>query len=298
MRKIVLGIAFTVLVISPVNAATKVPVLPIALSTLTPAITASATGGDQVSQLLASSTNLFLLGTIESPTFPLVSSAPLGGSDGFITALSTQGAKLWDLRLGTAGDDVATAGCIDLLGNIWVAGASAISGAGTTPAPGLNRLTVWEISSTGILINTFTKDLPNVDIPTSIALKGPNFIIQGVSSAVGLPTFAVSVTPRGAIGTIKTSAVAPVGSALTFNATSSAYSWKSFITKSAIKGVTGIPSHHVTPILSKSSLKDKSLKGIYAVQGSPISLQYQAGLGVLLLSQGSSGYFVTIVHTK
>ncbi len=50
----------------------------------------------------------------------------LGGSDGFISALDIHGTHLWNLRLGTAGDDVATAGYIDAQGNIWIAGASAI----------------------------------------------------------------------------------------------------------------------------------------------------------------------------
>ena len=283
MRKIVLGIALTLLAISPVSAVTKAPVVPIVLTTLNPMISANFSGGDQVSQLLTSPAGFFLLGTLESTTFPLVVGTPLGGSDGFITALNPQGSKLWDLRLGTAGDDVATAGCIDSLGDIWVTGSSAVLVAGSAAAPELNRLTVWEISPAGILLNTFSKDLANVDIPTAIAPKGVNYLIQGVSSLIGQPTFTVSLTPLGKIGTLKNSSIAPAKPAKSYSATSSAYGWTINQTK---------------PVLTRRSLKNKSLKGIYSLQGVPISLQYQVGLGVVLLSQGDSKYYVTVIHTK
>jgi hypothetical protein len=298
MRKIVPGIALALLAISPVSAAIKAPVLPVVLTTLNPTISTNFSGGDQVSQLLTSPVGFFLLGTVESTTSPLVATAPLGGSDGFITALNPQGAKLWDLRLGTAGDDVATAGYVDSLGDIWVTGSSAVPITGSTSAPALNRLTIWEVNSTGILLNTFSKDLANVDIPTSIAFKGANYIIQGLSSVISQPTFTVSLTPLGKIGTVKNSSIAPVKPAKFSSAKSSAYGWLSFVTRTAIKGVIGIPLHQVTPVLTKRSLKDKSLKGIYSVQGVPLSLQYQVGLGVVLLSQGAGNYFVTLIHTK
>ena len=298
MRKIVSGIALLLLAISPASAAIKAPFLPVILTTLNPTIFTNFSGGDQVSQLLTSPAGFFLLGTVENATSPLVTTAPLGGSDGFITAFNPQGGKLWDLRLGTAGDDVATAGYVDSLGNIWVTGSSAVSIAGSALVPGLNRLTIWEVSSAGILLNTFSKDLANEDIPTSIAFKGANYIIQGLSSVIGQPTFTVSLTPLGKIGTVKNSSIAPTKLVKFFSATSTAYGWLSFVTSTAIKGVIGIPLHQVTPVLTKRSLKNKSLKGIYAVQGVPLSLQYQTGLGVVLLSQGAGTYFVTIIHTK
>ena len=283
MRKIVPGIALTLLAISPVTAATKAPVVPVVLTTLNPVISANFSGGDQVSQLLSSPAGFFLLGTVESTTFPLVVGTPIGGSDGFITALNPQGTKLWDLRLGTAGDDVATAGYVDSSGDIWVTGSSAVLIAGSASAPELNRLTVWEVSSTGTLLNTFSKDLANVDIPTSIAPKGVNYLIQGVSSVIGQPTFTISLTPLGKIGTLKSSSIAPAKPAKSYSVASSAYGWQINQRKS---------------VLTKRSLKNKSLKGNYSVQGVPISMQYQTGLGVVLLSQGASTYYVTIIHTK
>lgn len=279
-------------------AATKTPAPPIAISSLTPNLVANFVGGDQISQLITSPSAIYLVGTVESLSFPVVTGAQLGGSDGFITSLNSQGSKIWDLRLGGTGDDVATSGSVDTNGNIWVVGASAQPSTPGTSSSGLNRLTVWEISAAGVLLNTFSKDLMVVAVPTSIAANGLNYLIRGLSSAKGQPTFSLTLTSLGQFGEIKTSSLPASNPATIFSAVSSAYTWQSLVTNSAIKGVTGLPAHQSTPILSKSSLKDKSLKGVYSVQGVPQALQYQAGLGVVLLSQNSTSYFVTVVHTK
>jgi hypothetical protein len=295
-RALLLGSALAFMIAAPACATTNT--LPIAATALTPTVATNFSGGDEVQQLLTAPTGIFLIGTVETTTSPLVSSLSLGGSDGFIAALNPQGIKLWELRLGTSGDDVATAGYIDASGTIWVAGSSAISTGGATPAPGLNRLTVWEVSSAGLLENTFTKDLVDIDIPESIVLKGANFIIQGASNRSGLPGFSLSLTPLGKIGTVKNSAKAFTSSPQIFNATSAAYSWQSYITSKAIKGVTGIPVNQKTTVLIKSALKAKTIKAAYFIGGAPISLQYQSAIGVVELTQLSGTYFITIIHTK
>lgn len=295
-KALLLGSALALIIAAPASAVTSP--LPIAATALTPTVMTNFSGGDEVQQLLTSPTGIFLIGTIETTTSPLVTSPSLGGSDGFISALNPQGIKLWELRLGTAGDDVATAGFIDASGTIWVAGSSAISIGGATPASGLNRLTVWQVSAAGRLENTFTKDLPDVDIPTSITLKGANFIIQGTSSKLSLPSFAVSLNPLGKIGTVKNSVNSVVNSPQIFHAMSSAYGWQSFIASKAIKGVTGVPANQKTTVLIKSALKAKTMKAVYLIEGTPISLLYQTGVGVIELTQDSGTYFITIVHTK
>jgi len=295
-RALFLGSALALIIAAPVQAATKVP--PMALTALAPTITTNFSGGDQVQKLLTSPSGIFLIGTVETLTSPLVTSPSLGGSDGFITALNSQGVKLWELRLGTAGDDVATAGCVDASGTIWVAGSSAISTASSTPAPGLNRLNIWEVSAAGLLENTFTKDLVDIDIPLSIALKGANFIIQGASNKAGFPGFAVSLTPLGKIGIVKNSSTLVSNTPQVLNTSSAAYGWQSYITSKAIKGVTGLPTNQKTNVLIKSTLKARTMKAIYAIVGTPISLQYQSGVGVVELTQSAGTYFVTIIHTK
>lgn len=290
--------ALVLLAVAPAQAASKVPPPPIPLTAVLPTLATNFTGGDEVSQLLSASTGAFLIGTLETTSSTLVTSSPLGGSDGFIVSLNSRGAKLWELRLGSAGDDVATAGYLDVLGNIWITGSAAISVGGATTAPELNRLTIWEVSAAGLLENTFTKDLTDIDIPTSISLQGSNFIIQGLSNKVGFPTFSVSLTPAGVIGSIKGRVSAPVASPKIFSTTSAAYLWQSFVTTKAIKGVTGFPAHQSTNLLLKLAIKGNTVKGAYSIQGAPIGLQYQSGVGVIVLSQGAGSYFLTVLHTK
>ena len=297
-RGVLIAALLTLLSLAPVQAVSK-PL--VSLTSLAPTVSTNFSGGDEVSQLLTSPSAIFLLGTIETTSSPLVTSTTLGGSDGFIVALNPGGGRIWDLRIGTSGDDVATAGCTDSSGNIWIAGSSAIAASAASAAGGataLNRLTIWEVSPTGVLLNTFTKDLTEVDVPTSIMVKGANFIIQGISDKVGFPTFAASLTPLGKIGTLKALSRAPAPAPQIFTVTSSAYLWQGFVAKRAIKGVKGISLHPSTDLLLKLSLKDKSVKGAYSLTGTPIAMQYQSGLGVIVLSQGDGSYFLTILHTK
>ncbi len=268
---------------------------PIAIASLVPTLSINFTGGDQVSAMAQGAGAIYLAGTLESATTSLVTSQPLGASDGFLVALSPSGSHLWDLRIGGNGDDVATAIYIDLIGNIWVAGASAVSA--NSPAPGLNRLTVWEISSTGTLINTYFRDLPEVDVPLSIVAKGANFLIQGITSKSGQASFAATLNPAAKIGPLNYSSTKLASAPLLKSATSVLYTWQSYVTTGAIKGVTGIPLHKKTTVLARFGIKDKALKVINSVTGSPVALQYQSGTGIVLLTQGS-GYFLTIIHTK
>ncbi len=297
-RALLLGVVLAFSALSPVAATTKVLVLPVPLTTLAPTINTNFSSGDEVSGLLTLPSAIYLIGTIETTSSPLVTSTPLGGSDGFITSLSTQGRRSWDLRIGTSGDDVATAGCVDALGNLWVTGASTIPASVAATSPALNRLTVWEVSATGALLNTFTKDLTDIDIPTSIVLKGTGFIVRGVSNKAGFPTFALTVNSLGAIGPVKNTVAKPLVTPPTLNASSAAYAWQTLISASPIKGVIGAPPHQSINYLLKNSLKDKVLKGAYSIVGAPLALQYQSGIGVVLLSQGSGSYFLTILHTK
>ena len=296
-RALLLATAILFAFASNAVAATKTTVAPLTINNLVPTVTTNFSGGDQVSALLTSPSAIYLVGTAETNTSQLLTFAPLGGSDGYIIALNSNGSHSWDLRLGTSGDDIASTGYVDITGNIWVAGASAVA-TSAAPAAGLNRLTVWEISPAGLLLNTFTKDLTDVDIPTSITLKGANFIVQGVSSRVGAPTFTLSMTPLGKLGSVKNSPTKPIVSSQIFSATSAAYGWLSYVSPKPIGGVLGMPLHQSTTVLIKSSLKDRSLKGIYSVQGAPISLTYQSGIGVVELTSLSGSYLLTVIHTK
>lgn len=287
--------------ITPAQAVRKPPVASTIKVSIAPNLATNFSAGDEVSQILTSPSGIYLIGTLETTSSPLVTGAPLGGSDGFITSLNSSGGRNWDLRLGTTGDDVATAGYIDATGNIWVTGASVVgvdATNGGSKAQGLNRFTVWEVSSSGLLLNTFTKDLSEVDIPSSITLKGTNFTIEGISSKVGFPTFSLTLSPSGNISLPKASTKPFAASLQIFDAVSSAYDWKSFVASKMIQGVSGVSLHPRSNLLLKLSLKNKSVKGAYSLPGVPIEMHYQVGVGVVVLCEGGGSYFLSILHTK
>ncbi len=284
------------MVATPSFAALKVPIPQLKVIPLSPTVSTNLSAGDEVQQVLTTAGNIFLIGTVETTSSALITSQPLGSSDGFVVALGPSGTHLWDLRLGTGGDDVATAGCADSSGNIWVVGSSAVSSA--TPAPGLNQFQIWEISSAGVLENTYSKILPDIDIPTSIVQKGANFVVTGNSSKPGFPTFTATVTSAGKISAPKNLATPITPAPGLLSVTSAAYIWQNFVTKQAIAGVTGIPAHQATTVLIDNTLKTRTLKSVFSIQGTPVALRYQAGIGVVALTQSTDTYFLTIIHTK
>lgn len=299
MKRTLIGaIILALTTISPVYAATGSSLSSVVLTPFLPTLTTNFSGGDDLSQILTAPTMLLLIGTIETTTPTLVTSTPLGGSDGYIAAIDSRSSHLWDLRLGTSGDDVATAGYIDALGNIWVIGSSAVATGTTAPPSGLTRLTVWEISSTGTLENTYTKDLADPTVPTAISFNGKNFLIKGSTSKSGSTSFNVGFTTLGKFGAFKYAKTPTPLLPGFFSAKSAAYNWQSYVTSTPVKGVLGITPHHPITLLLKSSLKNGAIIGAYSLQGVPINMQYQSGIGVVVATLNSGSYFLTIVHTK
>lgn len=295
-RSFLLALALGLAVTTPAFAATKIPTPQLKVIPLSPTVSTNLSAGDEVQQMITAPGNIYLVGTVETTSSNLITSTPLGGSDGFIVALGPSGVRLWDLRLGTASDDVASAGYVDASGNIWIAGSSAVSTA--TPAPGLNQITIWEISSAGALENTYSKNLSDIDIPTSIVPKGVNLVVTGKSSKPGLPTFTITLTLVGKMSDPKSVAIPIAANPGLLTATSAAYIWQNFVTKRPIAGVTGIPLHHTTTVLIDNSIKTRTLKSVFSIQGAPLILRYQIGIGIIALTEGSGTFYLTIIHTK
>ena len=156
-------------------------------------------GNDQISEISFKSNNLLLVGTTESLTSNWLSGSLAGQSDGFIASYSKSGVVNWTLRLGNESNEIATAHAIDQDGSIWVVGASntpvvstqmpnppiiinpdnvPINPPSTTYSP-MNKIKVWQISSTGALLNNFEYLTPEVVIPNKIFLSNTNLIIFG-----------------------------------------------------------------------------------------------------------------------
>ena len=187
---------------------------------------------DQVSDVLLTPVSILLVGTTESPSSTWINGALGGLSDGFISSYSSIGAPMWNLRLGGASDEIATAAAIDNDGSIWVLGASsspATATASPTPAKVLNpdnviidpqqlsatplkRIKVWQVSNTGNLLNSFEFLSENIVNPKKILISGGNLFIIGnlyeknlVSGFFTLATKSGSFSPIIKVGSKSTS---------------------------------------------------------------------------------------------
>ena len=156
---------------------------------------------DEISDISLTPVSIVLTGTTESASSTWVSGSLGGLSDGFVASYSSLGAPLWNLRLGSAANEIAISTAIDFDGSIWVAGAStAITAPTPLAAQGkalnpdnvvldplqptntpLNRIKLWQVSSNGNLLNTFEFVSENIIHPKKILIAGSNLIIIGDS---------------------------------------------------------------------------------------------------------------------
>jgi hypothetical protein len=178
---------------------------------------------DEISDISLTPVGIVLTGTTESTSSTWLNGSLGGLSDGFIANYSSLGAPLWNLRLGSIANEIATSTAIDTDGSIWVVGAGT---AITTPTPlasqskalnpdnvvldplqsantPLNRIKLWQVNSTGNLLNTFEFISESIIHPKKILISGTNLIILGDSyenSAVS--GFYISATKTGVFSPI------------------------------------------------------------------------------------------------
>lgn len=157
------------------------------------------TKADQISSVLLTPISIIITGTTESPSSSWINGALAGVSDGFIASYSSLGAPLWNTRLGSNANEIATSAAIDLDGSIWIAGAtSALVTPNPTAIPPkalnpdnvildptaavstpLNRIKIWQISSSGNLLNSFEYIGENIINPKKLLVTDTNLIILG-----------------------------------------------------------------------------------------------------------------------
>ena len=157
------------------------------------------TKADQISSVLLTPISIIITGTTESPSSSWINGALAGVSDGFIASYSSLGAPLWNIRLGSNANEIATSAAIDLDGSIWIAGAtSALITPNPTAIPPkalnpdnvildptaavstpLNRIKIWQISSSGNLLNSFEYIGENIINPKKLLVTDSNLIILG-----------------------------------------------------------------------------------------------------------------------
>jgi len=178
---------------------------------------------DEVSDISLTPVSVVITGTTESASSTWISGSLGGLSDGFVVSYSSLGAPLWNLRLGSAANEIATSTAIDIDGSIWVAGAGT---AITTPTPSttqgkalnpdnvvldplqpsntpLNRIKLWQVSSTGNLLNTFEVVSENIIHPKKLLISGPNLIIVGdIYEKSAVKGFYITATKTGVFSPI------------------------------------------------------------------------------------------------
>jgi len=178
---------------------------------------------DEISDISLTPVSIVLTGTTESTTSTWLSGSLGGLSDGFIASYSSLGAPLWNLRLGSTANEIATSSAIDVDGSIWVVGAGTSI---TTPTPSsaqgkalnpdnvvldpaqptntpLNRIKLWQVNSAGNLLNTFELASENIIHPKKILIAGANLIIIGDSYEKSVVKgFYISVTKTGGFSPI------------------------------------------------------------------------------------------------
>jgi hypothetical protein len=216
LRKILALFAVVFVVFfDPANAAT--------MKATKPLVELPYTKSDQVSDVLLTPVSILLVGTTESTNSTWISGALGGLSDGFIASYSSIGAPMWNLRLGGASDEIATAAAIDNDGSIWVLGASSTPATATTSTippkvlnpdnviinpdksstPPLNRIKIWQIGSTGNLLNSFEFLVENIVNPRKILISGGNLLIIGnLYEKNSVAGFSTSVTKSGSFSPI------------------------------------------------------------------------------------------------
>ena len=178
---------------------------------------------DEISDISLTPVSIVLTGTTESTTSTWLSGSLGGLSDGFIASYSSLGAPLWNLRLGSTANEIATSSAIDVDGSIWVVGAGTSI---TTPTPSsaqgkalnpdnvvldpaqptntpLNRIKLWQVNSTGNLLNTFEFTSESIIHPKKILINGANLIVVGDSyEKSAVKGFYISVTKTGVFSPI------------------------------------------------------------------------------------------------
>jgi hypothetical protein len=181
----------------------RITVLAVATSlTFTPAVAAPKSIALQLGSIYSapSLTEAFILSG-KSAVF--LSNVNSKSADVVLTAFDQSGTQIWQCTIDSGVDEVATAITADPLGNIWIAGSSALSPTVETPTAitgidnpdsvivdggnslrtDINQITLWKVSPSGELLATST--LTQKSIPTINSLSATNSGVSIIGSIDG-----------------------------------------------------------------------------------------------------------------
>lgn len=275
-----------------------------------PALTAiSPSGsGDQISDFAVGTSVIAIVGTIESGLVNLVTSSTLGGSDGFISALDKNKKLLWNLRLGSVQDDIATAVTRDKEGNFWVVGAtskpletatamvdnslsnldSVTVEAVKTPRNTLNRLALWKIGTTGQLSQSYFYDVDGLIAPTAISLSGTTLQVVGnLSKELVTQQFSISADLAGSLSNFKLGKISTVKPPAIETIKAGTNKITSFISKTTIIDIPSWRAKVPTPVIVKYTKSGKALAA-NSLPGKVKKVIWQTGIGAVVLVEVNS----------
>ncbi len=280
------------------NAAIKVTPAKAPVTAISP-----AGSGDQISDFTVNPSVIAIVGTIESGLANLVTTPTLGGSDGFITALDKSKVRLWDLRLGSASDDIARAVTKDRSGYFWIAGstskpmetATSVVDSATlnldsivvepvsTPTNSLNRLVIWKVGITGQLAETYYFDVDGVVAPSVINFDGVYLKVTGnITKDLTTQQFSILLDQSGSFSRFTPGKIPAQKPPAIATIKAGVNNLKSFISKTTIIGIPSWRAKSPTPVIVKYTKAGKALAA-NSFTGKVKKILWQSGVGAVVL---------------
>jgi hypothetical protein len=138
-------------------------------------------------------------------------------SKAYARGIDSTGKELWNLSLDQSAASIATAAAVDLLGDIWITGATPLATGLIAPSPtatpldpdkavippatsigDLQAIALWKVSATGSLLFTQTFPTSSVLFPTAISVdKSGTSIVGIIATDKGNAGFLVNADPVG-----------------------------------------------------------------------------------------------------
>ena len=319
MKKIVVALLTATCALTSVTAVAATPsakVLKVLPAKPFVTTTLSGSAGDQLAAITTTPISIVAVGTVESTS---VTTGTTGGtSDGFIESMDYQGTVQWSLHLGGAGDEIATAIVKDKAGGYLVVGATS---AAPTPAPvssvdtgvvvnpdgvtkelinaptnSLSQLTLWRVSTTGQLLSTVSITANGIVNPTAILASTTGYLITGElyqgSTKLGLSIAVSSTYQLGNLTSAAETKIAKSGAITSIKAGTMIY--KSYLSSGAIKGIPSWKPKGEFPVIVGYN-KLGAIKSANYLHGKVVSVQWQSGRGLLILTEQNDGYGLTLI---
>ena len=264
--------------------------------------------GDQISDFALNPTSIAVVGTVEAGLADLVTTPTLGGSDGFIANLDKSKKLIWNLRLGSANDDIATAITRDREGFFWVVGAtskpldsatavidssvvnldSVTVEAATNPKNTLTRLVLWKIGANGELSQTFFYDASGLIAPAAMTISGASLKITGnLTQELVTQQFSISADTAGVFSGLKLGKVITPKLPAIETIKAGANKITSFISKTTIIDIPSWRAKKPTPVIVKYTSKGKALAA-NSLPGKVNKVLWQSGIGAVVLVEVNS----------